>query len=245
MTDLITILFKPKRTLEKLLMERDMKRSWRATWTIIVLYAVLNLIYFLVGREQLISPFTRMSRGFGLDTASNGVSLALALGVWAVVTLYLLVDTILSRFGWEWFARMGIRMVGGQQYAALSPEEKRERGRLMQLIHPYTLSGVVIASFIGGMISLLSMQTSMAAGESGVGAILLQLIGSGIAFLLSIGSVVLMIVQRVFAVQQVYGVSGARAFWGPFIPYAVLIFLLLALTVALVVFAFVAALQYA
>lgn len=231
MSDLISIIFRPRQTVDKLLRERSMSRSWQATWTLILAYSIFTLLYLLLGRDKILAP---LEDEFGV-TSSN-FSLLMVFGFWVAAVVFIILDAILSRFGWEWFARMGLRMFGGPQYASLSPEEKRERGQLMQLIQPYTYSVVIVGSILGSLLSLFTMPTpNLNDLEPQWSSLLLQMVGSSFAGLLSLGATALMIVQRVFAIQKVYGVSGARAFWGPFIPYAILIVLVIVLAIVAVI----------
>lgn len=245
MSEIFSILLKPRVTLDKLLREQNMKKSWQVTWAIIFVNALFMLLYFLMSKERLLSDILNANQdlelGVSTSTASS-VSTTLAWVFWGALTVYAVLDGVLSRFGYEWFVRMGLRMVGGPQYAAMEPGEKRAKGRLMQLVQPYTLSIVMVTSIITMLIILLTMPNVPLDPSTppALGQLVVQMITSSFASLLSLGAMVYMIFQRVFAIQAVYGVSGARAFWGPFIPYAITMAVFILISIVLVVLFFVA-----
>ncbi|MBL0386507.1 hypothetical protein JJB07_07585 [Tumebacillus sp. ITR2] len=229
MADFFKIIFKPNATLDKLLTERSMRKSWQATWLIVGVSAVFYLLLFLLGGSKAFAPYEFMNEQLGLFDSTKSITLAISLVVWFLTVVWLLIDSVLSRFWFAWYVRMGLRMVGGETYATLTPSEKSEKSRLVQLIQPYTYSICLLVGFLGTLLSLLVLPEKQPFTE-GVDPtqVIVQMLGSSVTSILSLGAIAYSIVQRVFAIRKIYGVSGAKAFWGPFIPYAisfVLIFL--------------------
>ncbi|KEO83931.1 hypothetical protein [Tumebacillus flagellatus] len=235
MSDMFNILFKPRVTIDKLLAERNMKRSWQATWWITGVTVLFNLLLYLLGGEKILAPYQRFADAFGWDFSQNG-RVGMVLGFWVLSAIYQVIFMVLSRFWFAWYVRMGIRMVGGPSYAQLSPEEKGEQARLVQLIHPYTYTIMLIGSILGGLLTLAVLPSAPSFGtQPDATHLVATMLGSSVSSLISLGSIAYCIVLRVFAIRKIYGVSGAKAFWGPFIPYAITYFLIFLVIIAAVV----------
>lgn len=221
--DLLTIFLHPQRTLDKVLFEEDMRRSWKGTWWLVLLSSIATLFYLLMVFSQ--TPLQHELTP-DMDGLSRGILWVFVLIGWVVLSAVSAGIMCLMRILFAWFVRMGLRVSAGDQYPT-DPAERRAKGKLLQLIHPYTLSIqlfpsailTIVMSFVMGHLLPSFRTENPIVGEKAVGEVILFMIVYILLLVISLGSYVYMIVVRVFAIQKIYNVSGARAFWGPFLIY--------------------------
>lgn len=241
---MFSILFRPQQTVDRLLEERRFGQSWGATWFLIVinLVVLLGVGVWMTGEfndmMELIDPYGEA----GIDTSALMLIWVIG-GVVAILST--VVSLILSRFFFKWLVVLGIRMVASREYPT-DPEERREKGRLVEMIQPYTMWIYVLASVVSllflplffDMSSFIEMiEMSEMGGEPTTDMITMFIgffIWSGVVQLISLGLFIYMIVVRVFALKKIYNISAAKAFFGPFITYMIVYVVLFVLYIVFV-----------
>lgn len=229
--NLFSILFRPQKTVDRLLEERKFGQSWGATWFLIGINMLVMIVLgvWLTGEisdiSALVDPY-----GEGIVDDSAMVLIWVVGGVTTLIAT--LLSFILSRFFFKWLVVLGIRMVASREYPT-DPAERREKGRLVELIQPYTMWIYVLASLVSvlflplvfdmsSFIELIEM--SEMGGDPGTESITMFIgffIWSAIVQLISLGLFIYMIIVRVFALKKIYNISAAKAFFGPFITYMI------------------------
>lgn len=229
------ILFRPQETVDRLLAKPKFGQSWGATWFLV---GINLLMVFLIGiwfsAEFMDVMELTDSTGEPLMEATATTALLLFWGIFAVISgLTVLISTILSRFFFKWLVILGIRIVASKEYPT-DPAERREKGRLVELIQPYTMwiymvSMVITTPFLPLFFDLNSMIEILEINEMGgmddrTGADLARLlfgffIWGAITQLISLGLYIYMIIVRVIALRKIYNISIAKAFFGPFLTY--------------------------
>lgn len=248
--NLFSILFRPQKTVDRLLEERKFGQSWGATWFLIGIN-LLVMVLLGVWLTGEISDFSSL-----LDPADEGIVdasvIALIWGVGGVISLISIVlSFILSRFFFKWLVVLGIRMVASREYPT-DPAERREKGRLVELIQPYTMWIYVVASLVSvlflplvfDMSSFVEMiEMTEMGGDPGTDSVMMFIglfIWSAIVQLIALGLFIYMIIVRVFALKKIYNISAAKAFFGPFITYLIvyvvffILYILFVATVAMI-----------
>jgi hypothetical protein len=234
--DLFSIIFRPQQTLDKVLFEKNNHRSWMATWGLLLVSSLTMLIYLIIvfSQKTLSSELTPE-----MDGLSRGILWVFVLIGWLVLTALSAGVMVLMRILFAWFVRMGLLISASDQYPT-DPSERREKGKMLQLIHPYTLSIQFWPSAILTILMMVVMGimfkdpqglTDDMAARMAAGQLIIFVIVYILTLVISLGSYIYMIVVRVMAIKQIYNISGPRAFWGPFliyflftvIPYLVLI----------------------
>lgn len=232
---LISIVFAPNVTLSRLLEERKFGRSWGTTWFLIGMNMLVMFI-LLVFLFRMMNTY-REPTFYWQDELTDRFVLWV---IFAFLTLGGLVQSVLlyvlGRVCFAWIIRLGLRISAAAQYPQ-DPEERREKGRLLSLIHPHTLwishwpylIGLLLAPLLfllPGFRQFLNKSESGAfMNETAVMQITLVL---GILLLVwqlvQFGMWVYMIVVRTIAIQKIYGIGAGQAFWGPFLVYFLLYF---------------------
>ncbi|TCP55464.1 hypothetical protein EV586_103116 [Tumebacillus sp. BK434] len=227
LSSLFQILFRPHAVLDDLLFEGDLRKSWRATGLLACLDALIMLLVVL-GLVILVLavPEIREDPLENVGIPKAIVALLLVLAVPVVFLLSWLVHAV-SRYWFSGMVRLGLRVSAGAYYPR-DTEERREKGRQLQLIHPYTagiswipsqaVQLLYLATLFGGVL-VQSVSPSL---EPPLLWTILILIFALLNYVVPFGSHIYMVIVRVMAIQKLYGISGARAFWGPFLIYALL-----------------------
>lgn len=220
MRDLFAILFRPQVTLDRLLFDRDTRRSWQATWLIIgvqSLFVLAVLLAFLTAystRPELVEQFNVEMAG-QLPIPLTAIVILL----WVIATAGIVVYYTLARFLFAWITRWGLRMVAGEQYPQTG-EERREKGKLLELIHPYSISVRVWPDLLlNSIVVILALYLIVTLDSENPVIALSYVAVSTLSSAVTLGTLIYMLMIRVFAVKKIYGVSGPRAFWGPFLAY--------------------------
>lgn len=230
---LFRIFYRPQVTLEELLQERRFVRSWSATsWLVVtnVLAVLLLSVFVLHKMTDLLRAAGELPHG---REAALALSSSFTLSMTKVL-LIALVQFVGGRFVFGWIVQLGLRMVASREYPQ-EPEQRREKASLVRLIHPYTrwmaelpilLSNVALTL----MVALTPLPdvhslSDAALQELVAKYVILLLIWMVISGLFSFSMWVYMIIVRTSAIQSIYRVSAAQAFWGPFLIYAMLYFL--------------------
>jgi hypothetical protein len=240
--NLFAILFRPGKTLDRLLENRSYKQSWGATWFLIginALFLFFTGLYFFRFVTQLIA-FDPMS-----DDVSGGLlAMFFGLGLFGGI-LGLIVYYVLSRFFFSWIVRLGLRISASGDYPQ-DPQERRERGRLLRMVHPYTQWIVTLPSLLLAAVFLLLFDVDMLleaidpiTGEiyedSGMFLTFMSwMVGYVFFLILMFAAYVYMIIVRVMAVKRIYSISGTQAFWGPFLIFFLIYFVVYAVYFGLV-----------
>lgn len=235
--NLFGILFRPNRTLERLLEQRKFGQSWGATWFLVAINALMMFLIGIFFSREVTDMYTLFPELLILmDLDPEGVEY-LSLGIMVMIAVSALIFTplyfVLSRFFFAWIVQLGVRISASQQYPR-DPEERREKAKLLRLIQPYTLWIYVLAVVIWSLFlpfvmdfSMLFESALMAEAAEEVpsefyswffGVMLLGMVASLIQLVL----LVYMLVVRVIAIKKIYNISGSQAFWGPFLVYFLL-----------------------
>ncbi|MGZ4135667.1 MAG: hypothetical protein ACXVPC_10915 [Tumebacillaceae bacterium] len=221
--DLFLILFRPKDTLEKVLFENNMRRSWGATWVLTGIM-VLAVLVSMIFQMSISTANPNMTVNGELVPVNLGEVKTMVVIISLVVAVVSIGVYPLMRLLFAWFVRMGLRISAGNSYPR-DPQERQEKGKLLQLIHPYTLAIQVWPGLILSLIMLFFVKdlpqnmVEMSDPEFATKFITLMLV-CVIMGIISLGLYVYLIVVRVMAIKRIYNVSGSQAFWGPFLIYA-------------------------
>lgn len=230
---LFRIFYRPQVTLEELLQERRYVRSWGATsWLVITnVLAVLLLSVFVLHK------MTDLLRAAGEMPHSREALLALSSSFTLTMTkvfLMAVVQFVGGRYVFGWIVKLGLRMVASGEYPQ-DPEERSEKASLVHLIHPYTrwmqeLPSLLSSVALTLMVALTPLPDVNSLSDDGLQElvakyVILLMIWMVISGIVSFSMWVYMIVVRTSAIQKIYRVSAAQAFWGPFLMYAMLYFL--------------------
>ncbi len=237
------ILFRPQATVDRLLEERKTGQSWGATWFLVginLLCLAVVGIFFSIKFNELFEMADQVALE-PLDLTVLYVSMGI-IGVFALVGIVL--TYVLARFFFEWLVVLGLRMVAANEYPT-DPAERLEKRRLLALIQPYTAWIYVLASVLtlpliplffdlSSFIDLVEQSEMGLLSDDEIGAdfamiIIKLIIWSAATQLLSLALFVYMIIVRVLAIKKIYNISAVKAFFGPFITYVILYFILFAL----------------
>ncbi|HEU4964904.1 MAG TPA: hypothetical protein VFV52_13750 [Bacilli bacterium] len=244
--NLFWIFFRPNRTMDRILEERRNGQSWGVTWLLLGLNLAVSLL--------MCWYVWRIGDVIG-SAAENEVASSMLGGLFLIPVIVGIIVSIafypLSRYFFAWFVQLGLKVSAGRSLPE-EREERREAAYLLRLIQPYTLwvllfpnllvaAGLFLTIDIPGL-----MEQSITAGMAGAKeppAELFQtmmgmMIWSLIAQVMQLGMLIYILVQRTFAIKKIYRVSGAQAFWGPFLIYFlsyVLLFLLYIVGIVLLV----------
>jgi hypothetical protein len=240
--DLFLILFRPSQTLDRLLEEGDMGKSWKATWTLVAVtcLSVLLMVPVMLLFSQTQYPAEGPFRDLPVMAAGGLILISLALLMAAFMIVYL----VLARYVFAWMVRAGLRLVAGDRYPA-SEAERQEKGRLVELIQPYTLAILMWPQLLTYLLYLLAaVALSVSEGDNGqLAPMIFSMVMMLVAVLLyvaSIGAQIYMIVVRVMAIKKIYKVSTSKAFFGPMLMYLIpgaVLFVLMMIVFVLISFA--------
>ncbi|ARU61850.1 hypothetical protein CBW65_13035 [Tumebacillus avium] len=224
---LYKILFRPAATLDDLLFEGDQKRSWRAT-NVLAITDTLLVLVFLAGMAILYLA------GSGIATVPYSeifpISKTLLITILvASVPLSFLCSWVfhaLARYCFAWIVRTGLRISAWGQYPR-DRQEQAEKARQLQLIQPYTAWVNWMPSQLSNLLYGVSMFVGAFVAMTGNTALtviwsIVSIVLGLISYMVPLGSYIYMIIVRVMAIQKIYGISGARAFWGPFLIYVLI-----------------------
>jgi hypothetical protein len=234
--NLFMILFRPNTTVDRLLEERKHGQSWGATWFLIGLHLLILFlvgVFFAPGLKEVFELLEDEGGGEGL-ASSLLIGTFVGLGIVAVIVTILYF--VLSRFFFQWLVVLGLRMVASSEYPK-DPAERREKGRLLTLIQPYTLWIYMLSTFLPlpflpllfdmsvfvEMIELSAMGMDTGDQEAQFAGMFISfLLWCIVAQILSLGLYIYMIIVRVMAIKKIYNISTAKAFFGPFLTYLLL-----------------------
>ncbi|MGZ4112523.1 MAG: hypothetical protein ACXVP5_08820 [Tumebacillaceae bacterium] len=231
---LFRIFARPQVTLDELLEEKRGGRSWGATILLVVTNVVATLLLGIFAFHKV----TDLAEQFGSMSRDYGTMMALTFS-FAFFMLYslgwALIQFVFGRFMFGWIVQLGLRMVAGPDYPR-DRETRREKAKLVRLIHPYTrwmseLPSVVSLLALSLVIALVKVPADLNALSQAqidqwvLSLLVVFLILAILTALVTFGFWIYMIVVRTIAIQKIYRMSAAKAFWGPFIPYAILYFL--------------------
>lgn len=238
---LFRLLVRPRVTLDELLEERRQGRSIGATLLLMLLNVLVFVILLVFVAHKVMAHLTEYL------TESDGMSpdeiRFLEIFVIGMVVLVSLVSFCLSRPVFSWIVRLGVRISAGRQYPR-DKDERREKARLLRLVHPYTLwismlpswLSLIVLALMVGFADVPNFDHPNASDIAHLTRLLAYLIlWNCLSQLFQFGMWIYMIVVRTFAIQKIYRISGARAFWGPFLIYALLYFVLFVLYTLMVV----------
>ena len=234
--NLFMILFRPGKTLDRLLEERNHRQSWGATWFLIGINALFVFfigLYFFRFVNQLIALDT-------MEDDMTGGLVAVIFGVGMIATVIgLTVYYVLSRFLFSWIVRLGLRISASDKYPR-DPQERREHGKLLRMIQPYTQWIVTLPTllFLTAFLVMFDFDVLLDAIDPITGEIypdsdmfmtFMSWVFGYLFFLLIVFVMyVYMIVVRTMAAKRIYSISGTQAFWGPFLIYFLIYFVLYA-----------------
>lgn len=238
-----SIFFRPQRTLDRLLEERNHGQSWGATFLLIGLHALLLFLFGIFFSRSLTDAFELMPGGFASTDAE--IMSWVMIGVFVVTILATAVFILLSRFFFAWFVQLGLWIVASRQMR--ETENRGEKARLLRLVQPYTLWIMMFPTLLLSLlvplffdmgaffeaVMMSEMEGTDELPDEMLPAMIGMLVWSGVSNLVSFGMYIYQVIVRVIAIRKIYdNVSVAQAFFGPFIIYALLFFVLIAVYVA-------------
>jgi hypothetical protein len=238
-TNLFLIMFRPQRTLDRLIEERKYGQSWAATFTLIGLNALLMFL-FGVYISRTFRGLMEMIPSGVMEPGEAEIMSWMMIGFFVVGILFSAVGIILSRFFFGWFVQLGLWIVAARKMR--ETENRAEKARLLRLVQPYTMGILMIPwAFLSFVVPLFfdlptlfeAMVNDELQDNDELTAELLPsftgiMIWSLLSNLVQLGLIVYQVIVRVIAIRKIYdNVSVAQAFFGPFIVYA-LVYLLVA-----------------
>jgi hypothetical protein len=233
--NLFAILVAPGRTLDRLLEERSNRQSWAATWFLIVLNA---FVLFFLG----IWAFREFTQILELGGVKEEILPISAFGVvFAVIMFftvgYIVLDYVLSRYVFAWLVQLGLRISASDEYPS-DLTERAEKGMLLRLIQPYTAWIVMLPGLVGLILIPFLFDFSILADLFEDGAIydeptpeMMRLMFGGMLYwmvcaLIGFVAYLYMVVVRVMGIMKIYQISAGKAFWGPFLVFVIVYFVL-------------------
>lgn len=222
---LYKIFFRPAATLDDLLFEGDQKKSWRATNALAITDTVLVLV-FLAGMAILYLAGSGIATVPYSEIFPISKTLLITIVVASVPLSFLCswVFHALARYCFVWIVRAGLRISAWGQYPR-DRQEQTEKARQLQLIQPYTAWVSWMPSQLSNLLYGVSMFVGALVAMTGNTALtviwsIVSIVLGLLSYMVPLVSYIYMIIVRVMAIQKIYGISGARAFWGPFLIYA-------------------------
>ncbi|KEO83930.1 hypothetical protein [Tumebacillus flagellatus] len=231
---LFAILFRPGRTLDTLLEERDLRRSRSTTWLLIglnvlVLFVLAVFLLRFVDRnhepyfylEEELLAHQAMWVIFGGWIAAGFLQAVLALGLGRVV--------------FSWIVRVGLQISAHRRYPS-DPLMRKENARLLRLIHPYTawltqwpkMAAIMLAPLLlllPGFAMFLNPEEPVNLAPEALTATFWVWIGLWVLLaLVQLGMTIYLVIARTLAIQKIYGIGAGQAFWGPLLVYVILYF---------------------
>ncbi|MBL0386508.1 hypothetical protein JJB07_07590 [Tumebacillus sp. ITR2] len=241
---LIAILFRPRKTLERVLTERRLDRSRGTTWLLIGLN-VLVMFVFAVFFFRFVDRNREPAFYFEEELLAHLAMWVVFGGLLIGSLTYALVTLGLGRVFFSWIVRIGLRISAHDHYPT-DPEHRKENGRLLRLIHPYTtwinfwpkLLSILLAPLLlllPGYAMMLDPEAPIHLAPSAMVATYWVTLGLWCVFIfLQVGMWVYMIIARTIAIQKIYGIGAGQAFWGPLLLYGLLLLAGVAICVFLV-----------
>jgi hypothetical protein len=230
---LFRLFYRPQVTLQELLEEQRNVRSWSAT----ILLVITDVLAMLLLSIFVLHKITDLLRAAG-EMPHNRESMLALSSSFVVTMLNVLISALVQyvggRYVFGWIVQLGLRMVAGREYPR-DREERREKAMLLRLVHPYTRWMIVLPKLLSYvaltlMIALTPLPDVHQLSESTAAHLVISLFLSFLIWAILSGIAtfsmwIYMIIVRTSAIQKIYRVSVAQAFWGPFLVYAMLYFI--------------------
>lgn len=232
--NLFMILFRPGKTLDRLVEERKYGQSWGATWTLVGVGTLftffISLLFFrMVNQLVELDPMSEEMTG-------GRVMIPFIIGI-VFSVIGLIITFTLGRFFFSWIVMLGLRISASEQYPR-DPAERRERARMLRMIHPYTLWIYTVPTLLVSLLLLVPLDLTVMldfadpmTGEyyldpDAMTTMMGWVVGYLLVMLISFAMYVYMIVVRTMGIKRIYSISGTQAFWGPFLIYFLIYFVL-------------------
>jgi hypothetical protein len=243
LSDLFRILFRPSSTLDRLLETRRYGASRGKTAWLFVLSLVVSFLSGVFFYHRLQDYALAQGWYDFMTTPEEYDAYAVLFGL---STFGLAAYVLLSRPLFARMVQLGLRLSASSQVPS-KWSERREQGRLLRLVQPYTIWPVVLPALISYLLMPLAVDPHLLLGSAddvysneGSGALVVPLarflFWVFFSSLLLLTGFVYMVIVRVLAIRKICHVSGARAFWGPFLIYAIVWFVMFAAWAAWVIY---------